>query len=388
VTSNANRKNQGEGASRRPKFRLNPLRQAFFVGLAIAGIAIGYGLGFVMKKPPDVPVTPLPITKIQPDVAPEPLRVYEEPLHQDVIEPPDPESERELVPVRIITKSPPKSEPAPKPVPAPEPVPEPAPKPEASAAPETKPEHVPAPAPVVPAKIAAAMPKPAARKPKIAIVLDDLGLDKPRTARAIKLPGPLSLSFMSYASGLDKQTLSARAGGHELWLHIPMEPGSPDVDPGPNVLLTGLPESELLNSLEWNLGQFKGYVGVNNHMGSRFTADLPGVTVVMKEMKKRGLLFLDSVTSAKSVARKAARELGVPFRSRHIFLDHQDDAKKINFRLGEVERLARKTGLAIAIGHPREKTLLALKSWLDGIEAKGFQLIPLSMAFKSRKRRP
>ncbi len=142
------------------------------------------------------------------------------------------------------------------------------------------------------------------------------------------------------------------AAGHELLLHIPMEPGSLDVDPGPNVLLTGIPRQELLTSLKWNLDQFSGYVGVNNHMGSRFTADLAGMVAVMEELKKRKLFFLDSITAGNSVARKAARKVGLPFAGRNVFLDHADDVVEITKRLVEVERLAKRTGLAIAIGHP------------------------------------
>ena len=242
--------------------------------------------------------------------------------------------------------------------------------------PKPEPELEPKPLPVV---VAAPKTGP---KPKIVIVIDDLGIDKPRTARTISLPGPLTLSFLTYASDLDKQTRAARDAGHELWMHIPMEPGSPDVDPGPNVLLTGIPKPELQASIKWNLEQFSGYVGINNHMGSRFTADLPGLKTVMEELKRRDLLFLDSVTSGKSVAGKAARETGVPFARRNVFLDHQDDKVGIERRLAEVERLALRKGIAIAIGHPRERTLTVLGPWLKGLEAKGFRLVPLSAAIK------
>ncbi len=397
MTRSNNKKEPGESAYRRPQFRLNPLRQAFFVGLAIAGIGIGYGLGFVMKDPPP-PALAKETAQPAPEQKPEAPRAYEGPLRQDIIETAvivvemaAKNTARELPPVTVITKAPQEQTPEAEPIPEATALLRPTPEPTADSAPESPVEPVVEPPvePVVepvaepaPKQVAAATPKAFGRMPKIAIVIDDLGIDKPRTARTIKLRAPLTLSFMSYASGLEKQTQTARTGGHELWLHIPMEPSSPDVDPGPNVLLTGLPEQELLNSLNWNLSQFQGYVGVNNHMGSRFTADLIGVKVVMKELKKRGLMFLDSVTSGKSVARKAARETGVPFLSRNVFLDHQDDTRGIEYRLAESERLALKTGYAIAIGHPREKTLRALEPWLDGLEAKGIQLVALSTMFK------
>ncbi|MCH7937292.1 MAG: divergent polysaccharide deacetylase family protein [Proteobacteria bacterium] len=141
----------------------------------------------------------------------------------------------------------------------------------------------------------------------------------------------------------------------------------------------------MLTSLQWNLDQFTGYAGVNNHMGSRFTADMPGMVAVMEELKKRKLFFLDSITAGNSVARKAARKVGLPFAGRNVFLDHADDVEGITKRLAEVEKLAKRTGGAIAIGHPREATLKALVPWLKDIEKRGFKLVPLSSMVKPRR---
>jgi len=405
-------KRKSAGARRspagRPEFRLNPKRQVFFVALALAGIAIGYGLGLLSKDSagPKEPITkaravlqdPPSNGKSETVSAPARVRVYEEPLPQDIIENPIlDENGKPLstlkVTVETAKQEAPRQEEAAIAVPAPErEQPEPMEKPlenaeTAPTPPEShkKPKEKPIPGQlaVVPGVVPDAAPKVSPRKrPKIAIVFDDLGIDKPRTARAIKLKGPLTMSFLTYASGLAKQTRAARDAGHELWMHIPMEPGSPDIDPGPNVLLTGLPEEELRTSIQWNLKQFSEYIGVNNHMGSRFTADLSGVKVVMKELKKRDLLFLDSITSGRSVARKAAREVGVPFLGRNIFLDHLDETAEIKKRLTEVERLARKSGYAVAIGHPREKTLRTVGPWLETVEEKGFRLVPLSALYK------
>ena len=105
----------------------------------------------------------------------------------------------------------------------------------------------------------------------IAIVLDDLGIDRRRGARAIDLPATLTLAFLPYARELADQTAAARKRGHELLVHLPMQPHSDDWDPGPNVLEIELGEAEVRRRIEWSLRQFEGYVGVNNHMGSRFT---------------------------------------------------------------------------------------------------------------------
>ena len=224
-----------------------------------------------------------------------------------------------------------------------------------------------------------AMPSPDARQmPTIAVVLDDLGVDRKRTARAIGLRAPLTLSFLTYASGLERQAASARASGHELLVHVPMEPVGNNVDPGPNVLEIGMDHDAILRRLDWGLNRFSAYVGVNNHMGSRFTADRDGMTVVMAELKRRGLLFLDSRTTGATVGPALAREYEVPLAQRNVFLDNVNTLAAVNARLDETEELARRRGFAVAIGHPRDATLMALETWLAAVPERGFVLVPLS----------
>lgn len=240
-----------------------------------------------------------------------------------------------------------------------------------------------APAPAAPGELPpwrryALAPPPPDGRPMIALVIDDLGIDKKRSARAIALKGPLTLSFLAYAPDIKRQTAAARAAGHELLLHISMEPASKYVDPGPHVLKTTLSAAELRRRLEWGFSRFDAFVGINNHMGSKFTAYPAGMQVVMEELRRRGLLFLDSRTSKASVGAEMARRMGVPYAERNIFLDHVNDAAVVESRLAETERLARRKGYAVAISHPRDATFEALVPWLRGIEARGFRLVPLS----------
>lgn len=215
-------------------------------------------------------------------------------------------------------------------------------------------------------------------EPRIAIIIDDMGVDKKRSAQAIELQAPLTLSFLTYATELEYQTEKARSRGHELMLHVSMEPGSKAVDPGPNALLTGLSNEELRRRLEWGFQRFSTYVGINNHMGSKFTSDAKAMGIVIEEVKSRGLLFLDSRTSGNTVGAKLARQMGVPVAERNIFLDHENTIEAVNAQLRQVEILARQTGSVIAIGHPRDATIKALKIWLAGVEGKGFKLVPLT----------
>ena len=215
-------------------------------------------------------------------------------------------------------------------------------------------------------------------RPTITVVLDDLGVDRKRTARAIGLPAPLTLSFLTYASGLERQAASARDSGHELLVHVPMEPVGKNVDPGPNVLEIGMDSDVIRQRLDWGLNRFSAYVGVNNHMGSRFTANRDGMAVVMAELKRRGLLFLDSRTTGATVGPALAREYQVPLAQRNVFLDNVNTIAAVNARLEETEELARRRGFAVAIGHPRDATLKALEKWLAALPERGFVLVPLS----------
>ena len=255
-------------------------------------------------------------------------------------------------------------------------------------APTQKPTQKPIPQPNLTAgqptweQFALATPEPNGR-PMIAIVIDDLGMDRIRTAKMVNLPGPLTLSFLAYADDLALQTREIRASGHELMLHVSMEPGSKTIDPGPNVLLATDTPDEIRRRLIWGLERLSGFVGINNHMGSRFTEDRAAMSVVMSELKARGLLFLDSRTTSRSVGADLGREVGVPVVERNVFLDNVNEVTAVNARLAEVERVAKRAGAAVAIGHPRDATLTALAEWLPKLQAKGFVLVPLTAIVRS-----
>ena len=223
-----------------------------------------------------------------------------------------------------------------------------------------------------------------AGRPMIALVFDDLGLDRVHTARVIRLPGPLTLSFLPYAGDLGHQTAAGRAAGHELLLHMPMEPLAAGLDPGPGALLTRLPPDEILRRLDRGLAAFSGYVGLNNHMGSRFTSDRAQMTPVLAELKRRGLLFLDSVTAGSSVGGEVAASLHLPHAQRNVFLDDELTAGSVHANLSRLEEIARRTGAAVAIGHPHEVTLEVVTPWLAGLAARGFALAPLSAVVRMR----
>ena len=222
-------------------------------------------------------------------------------------------------------------------------------------------------------------------RPMIAIVLDDAGLNQRLTRRAFGLDAPLTIAFMAYADNLERQVAAARGAGHEILLHLPMEAMDIEENSGPNALLTGLPDGELERRLDWNLERFEGYVGVNNHMGSRFTADRAAMDLVMQRLSGRGLMFLDSRTTASSKAQDSARAAGVPMLERDVFLDNAQTEEGVLKQLAEAEDIARASGAAIAIGHPHAWTLSALEAWLPGLEERGITVVPLTAILRSSR---
>src|SRR5690606_5666625 len=126
------------------------------------------------------------------------------------------------------------------------------------------------------------------------IVIDDMGIDRKRSARAVDLPSSVTLAYLPYSPDIKSQTEKAKAQGHELIVHMPMQPQRNTANPGPDYLGGDVEESALRERLVRNLSAFEGYVGINNHMGSKFTRNSTGMKIVMDELKARGLLFLDS----------------------------------------------------------------------------------------------
>ena len=221
--------------------------------------------------------------------------------------------------------------------------------------------------------------------PKVAVIIDDMGLDVRRSARVVSLAGPLTLSYLPYANNLQRQAAIARSVGHELLVHVPMEPRVASASPGPNVLKLGLRAESNIRRLSWALSRFDGFVGINNHMGSRFTRDEASMWPVLRELKRRELLFVDSLTDRRSVAGRIAGAIGLPFVKRDIFLDHVDDAKQIRDRLADLEKVARAKGAAVAIGHPRDATIAALREWIPKARARGLEFVPISRIVRDRQ---
>ena len=230
--------------------------------------------------------------------------------------------------------------------------------------------------PVVPAD---PIPPMRGQRPRIAIVIDDVGPDYRGSRAAVGLPAPVTLAFLPYAEKLQTLVAQAKANGHELLVHMPMEPDDlAHNNPGPDALLTTLDAAELKRRLTKSLNSFSGYVGVNNHMGSRFTKDRAAMELVMAELARRHLFFLDSRTTPQSVGLSLAEQYGLRYVGRDVFLDNEIDVAKILAQLHQTEQVARRHGSAVAIGHPHAATIEALKQWIPQAKQAGFEFVVVS----------
>ncbi|MEM7650805.1 MAG: divergent polysaccharide deacetylase family protein [Pseudomonadota bacterium] len=214
--------------------------------------------------------------------------------------------------------------------------------------------------------------------PKIAIIIDDMGVDRKRSFKTIDIDAPLTLAFLPYATDLDGITQKALEAGHELMIHMPMQATTNPVSLGPIALKTGMSEDDVKANMQAAFESFDGYVGVNNHMGSKVTQDEQIMDWAMETLKGKNLYFIDSKTIGSSVAAKMSRANGLPTAVRDVFLDHENTAEFVMGALRKLERVAVKNGYAIAIGHPKDVTINGLKQWLPDAQARGFEIVHAS----------
>jgi polysaccharide deacetylase 2 family uncharacterized protein YibQ len=220
------------------------------------------------------------------------------------------------------------------------------------------------------------VPEPRAR---VAIVIDDLGDDKNIAMGFLRLDVPLSFSVFPFGRYSKDIAVEAGKKGKEVLLHLPMEPKDyPIQDPGKGRLLTTMGKGRLLAQLDEDLSAVPHIKGVNNHMGSKFTENPELMRYVLEVIQERGLFFLDSRTTPRTVGLRIARELGVKTGQRHVFLDNERDISKIKVKISELVELSLKNGGAVGIGHPYPETKRAIREALPSLRERGVQLVPVS----------
>ena len=232
----------------------------------------------------------------------------------------------------------------------------------------------------IPAQQKPIKPPPAEKKqlPLVAIIIDDLGYDKKIAENLSKLDANITFSILPHSPYQDSIARLLKNQGFETMLHLPMEPIEyPAVDPGPGTLLTSMTPDQLLDQLKKNLDAVPHIKGVNNHMGSKMTAESNQMYQIFSILKKRNLYFIDSRTSAQTLCKPSARLLQIPFAQRDVFLDHSQQPQSIRKQIKELIKIARRNGFAVGIGHPYAATYEALRDMLPELK-KTVQLVPAS----------
>lgn len=215
--------------------------------------------------------------------------------------------------------------------------------------------------------------------PRVAIIVDDIGASLAPLKALIDLDAAISFSVLPDLSHSAEAVRMIADHHRDLMLHLPMEPlDYPKHQPGEDALLVNMGEKEIRKRVRKLLDQYPEIIGVNNHMGSRFTQDRDRMGFVLEEIEKRGLFFLDSLTTGDSVAYGEAKRLGVPTAKRNIFLDHVVRSDAVEKQIGRLIKLAQKKGYAIAICHPHQVTLKALRNALERFRAAGIKIVPVS----------
>lgn len=260
--------------------------------------------------------------------------------------------------------------------PAGEPSPRPAPRPVAGDEPPlptpTEPEH-PSEGEAPPVE----GPPPSGDGASVALVIDDLGRSVQDVARLASLGVPVTYAVLPFESRTAEVVAELRRRGVEVIVHLPMEPSN-GADPGPGALRLAMGRRELARATRSALDAVPGAVGVNNHMGSKLSADRPAMESVLRVVARRGLYFLDSRTSAESVGYTVARGLEMPAAERQVFLDPDLRPEAVRYQFRRLLEVARERGSAIAIGHPHPITLEVLEEEVPLALERGYRFVPVS----------
>jgi polysaccharide deacetylase 2 family uncharacterized protein YibQ len=219
---------------------------------------------------------------------------------------------------------------------------------------------------------------PKIKLPRVAIIIDDLGYDKKIAEKFLELDLTFTFSILPFSPFQQKIARRAHEKGLEIMLHLPMEPVEyPSVNPGPGTLLTTMSPDELIDQLEKDLDSLPSIKGVNNHMGSKLTAESNQLYQIFSILKKRGLFFIDSRTTPKTLCKPSARMFKVPFAQRDVFIDHHQQPEFIRKQIKALIEIALRRGRAVGIAHPHLTTYRVLKEMMPELKEK-VQFVPAS----------
>lgn len=213
---------------------------------------------------------------------------------------------------------------------------------------------------------------------RVAIVIDDLGYDKKVFRSFVDLGIPITFSILPGARFSKHIASEAKRLNYEVILHLPMQPHNPAKNPGYGAISLDMSRDEMLRQLSEDIEAVPYINGVNNHMGSHLTENWTAMNIILEDLHRRGLFFLDSMTSPHSVAYNVAKRIGVKSGKRDVFLDNKRDIGYIKGQIDEAIRIAKLSGEATVIGHPRRETVAALREKISDFKKEGIELVVVS----------
>ena len=220
-----------------------------------------------------------------------------------------------------------------------------------------------------------------------AIIIDDFGYSYNEVTRNFLFSErPLTISIIPKLRYSEQIAREARLAGKDVFIHMPMEPLNDSYEDDGLIILTALDAGTIRLRIREAISLLPEAIGMNNHQGSRATADVATMEAVLSEVKRRGLIFVDSRTNPESVALRVARRLGVPAGANRLFLDAEDEEDFIEAQLNRMADLAHRDGRVIAIGHVRKKTFRVLDRVLPELEMRGLQFVPISRLIRRKNR--
>ena len=219
----------------------------------------------------------------------------------------------------------------------------------------------------------------------IAIVIDDIG-NSQSDFKVLDLPRSITLSILPYTPHAKQIAQQAKLQNREILLHIPMQAKASNHLLGKGALLLNMKEKEFKSTLQHSIQRFPSATGINNHMGSDMTEHITQMHWTMDVLKTQGLYFLDSRTTAQSVAEYSARASGVPTLRRHVFLDNIKTNQAMEKQFQHAIKLANKNKSAVIIAHPYPSTIKYLQHRLNTEKGSSIQFVPLKKMLSSSER--
>jgi polysaccharide deacetylase 2 family uncharacterized protein YibQ len=224
---------------------------------------------------------------------------------------------------------------------------------------------------------------------RVAIVIDDLGLDMESAETLFNMEIPVTLSVLPYRKYSLEVAKKAFQKGKEVLLHLPLQPYDyPMTDPGAGCLLVSMNREKIQQEVQDQIDSLPHCVGVHSHMGSLFEEMQGPVTYLVSVLKERDLFLVDNGTSAGSRVVEVARNCGVSFVQRTHFLDERREEGYVIQQLCRLADFASANGWAVGVGHPYPETLAALPRALAAFQEKNVTLVPVSGLLASRQTAP